>query len=182
MGDLADYFMNTTWKRHDLMFSDMEPRIRDLEHRHALALAELERAHKYNEAVFQIAQDALDGWESLWRSDNNDGPPDALVDLRARLLMSSSTTCYVHVRERDAALEALSMFVGRGLRVLSMDPVKSDRVRGDVGAVAESLSKLPKIDGLHVAVLAPSTRFNPDLLERASTLLAEAYIEAKKNG
>jgi hypothetical protein len=107
--------------------------------------------------------------------------PRRVVELRERLLNPRSETDYIHVRDRDAALAALTAIVGRGYRVLAVTEASTNAnpIDGDTVTIKLNVDGLPKIEGLRVAVLAPSTSHNPELIERASTLLMEQYIDAK---
>lgn len=48
--------------------------------------ATLKKAFEHRDMLHAVLIEALDGWESLWRSDNNDPPPDEIAELRQRVL------------------------------------------------------------------------------------------------
>lgn len=181
MGDLADRLLQLqadiaapeAWRSADCAerANAIASDISDLEHRHALALAELERMREVSKR--RIAE--LDA--KLAEAVRDTEHPLIIPDLHDSGVVWQEIALE-HKRRADAAMMAATHIIKRDMRIVELQKLKDSTRVDDI--VELRLGSSRNFDDVHIAILVPGSKPNPDLLERASTLLAEAYIEAKK--
>lgn len=102
-----------------------------------------------------------------------------VTELNARSIYAANDRAEAAERRADELLAAVSIVLQRNMRVVEIVTVKPNSHGHITLKVPGAYVQIGNDAQLHAALLLASTPPNPELLERASTQLAEAYIKAK---